>query len=436
MKRSMFLKRVLSVLLICGIVLGLVPNVMLPVFAASNLAVGFEGQDADIFSALGFDTTIKPESYDAETTDNPYGRDKLTGNQVFELLTASSTGTKIYGKDNNSVSATSISGVPSGGGNIPLKMFAVASADFDGDGLNGEAVYVGYTDINYTSTAISNLYLCIYDGVDNVYSATKQVGAISPVNTVPAGHVSAGVQLELDVAWQNLLQVAAGDFDGDGVAEIAVYIGEKGKARVDIYKYQKTSQSGANDWFNLSNWSRVWSHALSADVVPNMVSLCAGDFNRDGVDDLAISGGSAVFYQQGGTTFHSPYLQKSKATVLWGGKSGMLQTGTALNLNESELGEQVRVSLISGDLNGDGYKELIATGQPQSDLAAFASGVGLIGLKHTGNTRRTISTYVYDAKRGLVKDTCGLHKPIDGEYITISTGENSTTTSWQSGIGR
>ena len=133
----------------------------------------------------------------------------------------------------------------------------------------------------------------------------------------------------------------------------------------------------------------MWSHALSADVVPNMVSLESGDFNRDGVDDLAISSGSLVFNPTYGTGNAYLYMAKpgganvkyskaSTASVLWGAKSGMLQSQAGLDLNSAELGEQARVGLAYGDVDGDGVKELIAAGQPLSDA--------------TNNTSRSITT--------------------------------------------
>ena len=271
---------------------------------------------------MGFDTTEIPEGYDEETTDNPYGRDKLPGNQVFELLTASSGGTRIYGKNDNTVSPTSISGVPSGGGAVPFQMFAVASADFDGDGLNGEAVYVGYTNVSY-STSESEMFICVYDGKAETFSGTKKVGAVTPGDTLSDSFEDSGYKwmtVKMDYAWQNFLQVAAGDFDGDGTSEIAVYVVENKKARVDIYKYQKTSQSGPNDWLDMANWRRVWSHAISGSgIVPNMVSLCTGDFNRDGVDDLAISSGSVVVLNWIDEYYHFDLWSHERAKLLFCG---------------------------------------------------------------------------------------------------------------------
>lgn len=432
-------RRLLSLILALSMLLGYVPAMTTRVEAATNLAGGFEGQDADVFSALGFDTGEIPEGYDAETTDNPYGRDKLTGNQVFELLASSVNGTQTYGVDNNNIDLSGISGIPSGGSAPGLKMMAVAAGDFDGDGLPGEAVYVGFNELKYagkmdynpTDPGDSPLLMQVYNGKTASFSDQKQLCTTSPWDTTPdkmySGVYNAKAeQTAYDFYWQNLLQVTTGDFDGDGTSEIAVYVPENGNARVDIYKYQRTSQSGETDWMDMSNWSRVWSHVLSNETnhVPNMVSLCAGDFNRDGVDDLAIASGSLIHA-------FSAYASsvKSSAFILWGDRSRMLQDSDPLDLNEEELGEQVRVSLTYGDLDGDGVKNLIATGQPVSDV------LGLSGEQNQqSNTCRTVLLYLYDEALGMTISYSTTVKPVDGKWATISVNGTEQTV-WQSGNG-
>lgn len=434
-------RRLLSLLLALSMLLGYVPAMSTRAEAATNLAGGFEGQDADVFSALGFDTGEIPEGYDAETTDNPYGRDKIIGNQVFELFAVSTKGYETYGRNSNTFNTANITGIPTGGAKPSMKMMATAAGDFDGDGLPGEAVYVGFNELKYTGSLDKNpsdpgdspLLMQLFDAKSPSVSDQKQLCTTSPWDTTPEKLYS-GVystkadQVAYDFYWQNLLQVTTGDFDGDGISEIAVYVPENGNARVDIYKYQRTSQSGEKDWMKMSNWSRVWSHVLSneTDHVPNMVSLCGGDFNRDGVDDLAIASGSLI---QAFDAYSSSV--KSSAFILWGDRSNMLQSSEKLDLNEAELGEQVRVSLTYGDLDGDGVKNLIATGQPVSDVLGLSNKPN-----QDSNTSRTVTMYLYDENLGMTISYSGLVKPVDGQWATISVGgESSEQTVWQSGNG-
>lgn len=417
--------RIISGFLAFVMIVAMVPMVA-PIIteAASNLSNGFEGQDADIFSALGFDTSELPEGYDAESTDNPYGRDTILGDQVFEAVISTDSATAIYGNGNNNVAASSINSIPGSGTGIGMEMYAASPGDFDGDGLAGEIVYVGYDTVTYnTASTTATLRLKIHDAKTGTAGTFKDIGAVHPGYSTSGSTDTYSI---FDYVWQNYLQVATGDWDGDGTAEIAVYVAENGNARVDIFKYQKTSLSGASDWLDMANWDRVWTHVLSntAKETPNMVSLASGDFNRDGIDDLAISSGRLVFR----STVSQNEIDASSAVILWGATNDMLQSYIPVDLNEKNLGSLTRVSLTTGDLDGDGYKELIATGQPISDVRSSADP------SYSGNTTRSITTYLYDSDMGLVINYSGLQKPLDGKTVTLKVDEG-TSTGWQSANG-
>lgn len=440
----MLRKRIVSIVMVLIMCVTLLPQSMPAVEAASNMEGGFEGQEADVYTALGFDTSVKPEGYDPNTTDNPYGKKKFTGNQVFEAMITGPDGAAVYGKNNNGHSTTDISGYPSSTNKNGLGMSAAASADFDGDGLPGEVVYVGI-ETNKTLTG-EKLYLVTGDAKSVKFGSKKQIGTITPQSVAGEKHSW------FDYAWQNLLQVTAGDYDGDGYAEIAVYVAENGNARVEVYKCRRTSDSATDCWMDMGNWVRVWSHVLSntAGEVPNMVSLVSGDFNRDGIDDMAVSSGRFIpSTQSTGRGKVSAICEKSTATVLWGDDADMLQKDSPIDLNEKELGEQVRVSLITGDLDGDGYAELIATGQPVLDAQDYdfaAPRTGRIYLKSDwdgavgeGNTSRTVLSYIYDESSGLVVDQSETFKPVDGNIETVTyedgEGNSNTATNWKTNNG-
>ena len=106
---------------------------------------------------------------------------------------------------------------------------------------------------------------------------------------------------------QNYIELAAGDFDGDSIDEIAVYIGETGNPRIEIWKlqdqtgdgylnpghYEKNSMDMTADT-GKRTWKIAWTYKLDqygANIVPNMVSLATADYDKDGIDDLAVSWG-------------------------------------------------------------------------------------------------------------------------------------------------
>lgn len=146
------------------------------------------------------------------------------------------------------------------------------------------------------------------------------------------------------------------------------------------------------------------------------------------MDDLGIASGRYLARHN----YDGRYTDKSTAVILWGARVDVLQTSSPLDLNEEELGDLVRVSLTTGDLDGDGYRELIATGQPLSDLAYFLmEGNYTTPSRQAGNTTRTITTYIYDQQQGLLINYSGAHKPLDGQYVTNQNGD----TAWQSANG-
>jgi hypothetical protein len=420
------MKKVLSLVLAFAMILSLFTGIdygILPTAkAATNESTTLDNNKEDVFAALGFDTSAMPEGYDAETTSNPYGRDMTTGNQVFEVLAATSGGTKLYGNNDNSVSATALGSYNTAGTSMPtVKLFSGAPGDFDGDGLAGEVAYVGIERQYYGGSTTEPLILYVYDSATNTYSSSKLLGSISPYYTCSSSTAQRNNQTVMESAWQNLLQIAAGDYDGDGTSEIAVYVAQSGNARVDIYKYGETSDAADNAWLDMGNWTRVWSYAVSSatNAVPNMVSLVSGDFNRDGVDDLGISYGRAVY------NVNPTYLElvthcytlnytglcleadASKARILWGGTSGMLQSNSVLDLGADSLGSLIRVSLAYGDADADGTKDLIMAGEPYSDRNA--------------NYQRAVGVYTYDQTAGLMLTSSQILKVIDAENMEFPT---------------
>lgn len=428
------MKKALSLLLAFAMTLGFFSGIDLgfglAAVAASNESTVVENNSEDVFAALGFDTSETPEGFDEDTTDNPYGRDKTTGNQVFEVLAATSGGTKLYGNNDNGVSAASLGSYSTGGASMPtVKLFSGAPGDFNGDGLPGEVAYVGVERQYYGVSTKAALVIYVYDSATNTYSSAKTIGSISPYYTCSGSTSQKENQTVMEPAWQNLLQITTGDYDGDGTSEIAVYAAESGNARVDIYKYAKTAAAAGNAWLDIGSWTRVWSYAVSAatNAVPNMVSLVSGDFNRDGVDDLGISYGRAVYnvvdtYSE--LLTHSStcnYTGKcleadaSKARILWGGTSGMLQSNSALDLGADTFGGLIRVSLAYGDADADGTKDLVMAGEPYED--------------RNGNFQRAVGVYTYYEDAGLMLDISQLIKVVDTENMEFPTyDENGNPT--------
>ena len=180
MKKTSKFTRGLSLLMALIMILGFLPAQH--VHAASNVDGGLEGQAADVFTALGFDTSVEPEGYDADTVDNPFGRTKSPGTQIWEALVSSSQNGIVAagsgnGKTNNNLGVSGVVNAAASG-SVPLKMFATAAADFDNDGLAGEAVYVGYKYIPSYGSQYSALGLYVYDAKTGTFSNELDLGLI------------------------------------------------------------------------------------------------------------------------------------------------------------------------------------------------------------------------------------------------------------------
>lgn len=75
-------KRRISLILAIIIILSVFPTDLGNTFAAGE---GTNVSEMDALSALGIDSSIPPEGYDANDKSNPYGKDTVTVNPVKEL---------------------------------------------------------------------------------------------------------------------------------------------------------------------------------------------------------------------------------------------------------------------------------------------------------------------------------------------------------------
>ncbi len=201
--------------------------------------------------------------------------------------------------------------------------------------------------------------------------------------------------LENPYQMKNYLQVAAGDWNGDGIDEVAVYIPEENNSRISIFALQRTENSA---YKNAANWSLAWTYYLKEDnVVSNMISMTSGDVDRDGIDDLACTWGY----------YYGPSQNKgSKAVVMFGGKGKELLKRSQqfdVSFGSSNI---VRASFTYGDI-GTGEESLILCGQSDADLKE-------------GNTySRYVAMYTWDGKKfaANVEKNFNLFEESDGSLV-------------------
>ncbi len=216
-------------------------------------------------------------------------------------------------------------GKPDGGFQFPVLSYTSAkgswyvgsmtleSGDFNGDGRDDLGIWYSYSD-----------------GSDRLFTLTADVrgGFNSPFggSTMPAGWWDA-----------KHAKTVTGDFNGDGRDDLAAwYVYDDGTAKVWTYFATPTGglDGGVVSYTN-SNW---------ADL--NRIDLQAGDFNNDGVDDLALwydyadghDGVAAYFYD--------------------GKHGGKITSSTTAWLSAAGNFDHNHMRLTTGDFNGDGLDDI------------------------------------------------------------------------------
>lgn len=189
--------------------------------------------------------------------------------------------------------------------------------------------------------------------------------------------------------------LASGDFNGDGIDDLAIGvcgedwfdIRDAGSVNV-IYGSRNDGLTWAGNRVFTQGYQGTRGRAEKGDQFGS--SLSAGDFNRDGKDDLAIG----VPFEDWGKI-----VDAGSVNVVYGSRNG-LQTSNDQEFTQgynglggrAEKGDQFGQSLASGDFNGDGRDDL-AIGAPKEDWYSITDagcvnvvyGTSSGGLNTSGN---------------------------------------------------
>jgi hypothetical protein len=170
--------------------------------------------------------------------------------------------------------------------------------------------------------------------------------------------------------------LAAGDFNGDGYADLAVGIpfedvGDTPSAGL-VHIFYATADGLSSEGNEMWNQGTPGIEGGVEAYDKFGYSLAAGDFNGDGYDDLAIG----VPYEDKGDEVNT-----GAVNVIYGSPDGLTAEGDQIWDQDdffggtTESGDEFGYSLAAGDFNGDGYDDL-AIGAPFEDWGEInAAGV-------------------------------------------------------------
>lgn len=390
-----------------------------------------DGSDSPTFSSDAANSLMKntvPAGYDKTT--NPYGYDvdhpfaMVEQNELiyFETYTGRTTG-KIadVGTANSLQSFISNSNTASDSSlpNVDISAFSnyayMQAVAFDpyGTGRRDHIVYVGL------NRGDRKVYAHVYDAVNNRFVGSQVVGEMEWIydnkgNLVVENYYS-----------NNLITVAAGDFDNDGKDTIIVYVPNSSTSIGKIFDVNNSERNnnlgcfikeysfdngtltmrsntensqGYNEIgdrllhdeyikrYHTQNGGGTLDYIRSSDSEYNhsrklYVRMRVGDFNGDGIDDLAVLSLPIIeLAREENLGYLTPQLKIKYGT----------RTGYNSNLSDSIVDQRAdevynimdktqpdsngkysattidAVSLVSGDFNNDGYEDLAVVGVEKS----------------------------------------------------------------------
>ncbi|WP_430938495.1 hypothetical protein [Rhodovulum sp. YNF3179] len=261
------------------------------------------------------------------------------------------------------------------------------TGDVDGDGLSD--LFIGAPGRN---GGAGEAYVVF--GQDSL-SGPLDLASLSPEHALSLGGTSAGADGAIALT-------GAGDFNGDGLADILVGApGTGGGAAFVVFGDPGLKGAGTRDLSDLSaSEGLVLSGGAAGDTIGYSLAN-AGDFDGDGIDDLLIGahGDDTVAADAG-----AAYLVYGKAAGLGDLDLANLAPTDGFKLIGVSAGDVAGRAVAGGaDVNRDGYDDLLL-GAPLADDGGTSAGIAYLVY---GGHRQDVSGGSLDLRaltpeRGLI----------------------------------